>query len=989
MKPQILSFALYAMTIHLTGSTLTPAIVDLNAGEPRTVRLIYFLPNDRAYRTEVVQRMKDEIRFVQDFYAEEMQSHGYGNITFQVETDIQGDPVVHRFDGQQPDNHYSNKTREEIHAYVFDEIAKMFDMTANIYFVVIDKSEGEIALGSRLGKNSGNLLTFGGFEWKTLAHELGHTFGLQHNFNDGSYIMSYGYASYGPEIYGPGQSPLSAYSAKFLAAHPYFNVNVQLEDTAPVIELISPLIYPAESKSVPIKLKVSDFEGLHQVILYVITSRNLHPARGFPEVKAWHGLAGDKDTIIEFDYNGVMPTDDMTNLSTPRIHPILVEVVDINGNIGRKKFTLEEKTLPDTITTQQEMEIEVNIPDLELRTNIYDILAYLIGKSKTEPITRQDMTHIFSSAPRNVHDLTGLEFAINLRRLWLDRNHITDVSAISELPHLKYLNLDENNITDVSTLVPGLSRLNNLELHLNRNAISDISSISELTNLSKLYLGYNYNISDISAVTDMTSLTRLDLSVNNISDISPVAGLTNLEWLWLGHNPVSDISPVAGLTNLRGLYVSTDNLSNLSPVAGLTNLISLSIYGSSLSDISALANLTRLQWLRLTDHQISDISALAGLIHLTKIRMWNNLISDISALQNLIYLEELALKNNSISDISALADLTRLNYLNLQGNNISDISALANLIHLEDLNLTGNNISNISVLAGLTEITDLDLGGNKISDISALTHLIFLKDLRINGNSISDISALVENMGVGDRDHVDLRSNPLSYKSLYTYIPILQERGVYVMFDADRMPPTDINRDGVVNILDLIQVANNLGEEYHPADVNGDKIVNVMDLVMVASELGEIMTAPSLSLQNTEIFATEEVQQWINEAKAIRVKNTTIERGIVALEHLLAFLTPRETELLANYPNPFNPETWIPYRLAENAFVMLTIYDLSGHVVRTLDVGHRVAAAYENRSKAVYWDGRNDLGEQVASGVYFYHLSADEYSATRRMVILK
>ena len=107
------------------------------------------------------------------------------------------------------------------------------------------------------------------------------------------------------------------------------------------------------------------------------------------------------------------------------------------------------------------------------------------------------------------------------------------------------------------------------------------------------------------------------------------------------------------------------------------------------------------------------------------------------------------------------------------------------------------------------------------------------------------------------------------------------------------------------------------------------------------------------------------------------------------LEQLLAALTPTETRLLPNYPNPFNPETWIPYRLAEDAFVTLTIYDQTGQVVRTLDVGHRIASDYESRSKAVYWDGRNDVGEQVASGVYFYHLSAGDYSSTRKMVILK
>ena len=114
-----------------------------------------------------------------------------------------------------------------------------------------------------------------------------------------------------------------------------------------------------------------------------------------------------------------------------------------------------------------------------------------------------------------------------------------------------------------------------------------------------------------------------------------------------------------------------------------------------------------------------------------------------------------------------------------------------------------------------------------------------------------------------------------------------------------------------------------------------------------------------------------------------------VKRSLIQLPELVTYEIPAETELLRNYPNPFNPETWIPYRLAEDAFVTLTIYDLGGRVVRTLEVGHRVAAVYESRSKAIYWDGRNTLGEQVASGVYFYHLSAGDYSATRRMVILK
>ena len=114
-----------------------------------------------------------------------------------------------------------------------------------------------------------------------------------------------------------------------------------------------------------------------------------------------------------------------------------------------------------------------------------------------------------------------------------------------------------------------------------------------------------------------------------------------------------------------------------------------------------------------------------------------------------------------------------------------------------------------------------------------------------------------------------------------------------------------------------------------------------------------------------------------------------VKSGILALEDLIAYEIPAETELLRNYPNPFNPETWIPYRLAEDADVSLTIYDVNGAMVRTIDIGHQSAAVYESRSKAIYWDGRNRFGEQVASGIYFYSLSAGDFSATRKMVILK
>ena len=228
----------------------------------------------------------------------------------------------------------------------------------------------------------------------------------------------------------------------------------------------------------------------------------------------------------------------------------------------------------------------------------------------------------------------------------------------------------------------------------------------------------------------------------------------------------------------------------------------------------------------------------------------------------------------------------------------------------------------------------------------------------------------------------------------------------------------DINGDGVVNIQDLTLVASQLGQmgEDMPADINGDGVVNIQDLVLVAGAFGEGAAAPSARAVALARLTASDVEGWLNEARELihsgsddpelqsgsalrpgglsygeesRPGGLSYSRGLAVLEQLLASLMPKETALLANYPNPFNPETWIPYQLSEPAEVTVTIYAANGAVVRMLDLGHRRAGSYASRSRAAYWDGRNAQGESVASGVYFYTLQAGEFSATRKMVIRK
>ena len=201
----------------------------------------------------------------------------------------------------------------------------------------------------------------------------------------------------------------------------------------------------------------------------------------------------------------------------------------------------------------------------------------------------------------------------------------------------------------------------------------------------------------------------------------------------------------------------------------------------------------------------------------------------------------------------------------------------------------------------------------------------------------------------------------------------------------------DVNGDGTVNLQDLISVASQFGQEgdANAADVNGDGIVNIADILLVAAALTEANAAPSNYGVSNKLLRAADVEQWLNYARHVDLNIPKFKRGITVLKELLAALTPEKTMLLSNFPNPFNPETWIPYQLADHSDVTIHIHSSNGQLVRTLDLGKQTAGIYQNRNNAAYWDGKNEVGEPVASGVYFYTLTADNFTATRRMVIHK
>ena len=641
---------------------------------------------------------------------------------------------------------------------------------------------------------------------------------------------------------------------------------------------------------------------------------------------------------------------------------------------------------------------------LTLTNNEISDLSPLLGLTSLTRLALSD---------NSISDISSLSGLINLTGVSLSENNIVDISSLSSLTQLQFLIISDNEITTISSL-SGLTSLT--WAYLSGNEIIDLSSLSGLRSLSILELSDN-SIIDLSPLSGLRRVLTLDLSDNEIIDLSPLSGLTALSQLYLDENSITNVEALAGLVNLRRLRLAGNDIANTRPLAFLTatiditvdrtvvfpdaglgaavrsalglapdadievqqlrSLTSLNALASEISDLSLLEYATALTTLDLSVNEISDISPLSELTELTTLSLSGNALVDVSVLASLTSLTTLDLSTNEIVDISYLSDLTALTTLDLTDNDVSDISSFSTLTALERLYLSENEITDIGALSDLTTLTTLYLDDNSITNVEPLPGLVNLTVLKLSGNEILDTSPLY----------------PLTQQTSPVDIDIA----------VLEFAPWDVNEDGSVDIVDSELVTVALGQSgaaiVNPrTDVNGDDIVDNNDLLLVTSHLDAGSNAAPAALRDIidrfDPSTLESLDRDVLQAQLhlLRVKSdgsAQYQYAIALLEAFLAATRPEETVLLANYPNPFNPETWLPYHLANASDVRITIYDMRGVVVRRLDLGHQREGYYTNRSRAAYWDGRNAVGERVASGIYFYQLEADDVSRLRKMVILK
>ena len=563
--------------------------------------------------------------------------------------------------------------------------------------------------------------------------------------------------------------------------------------------------------------------------------------------------------------------------------------------------------------------------------------------------------------------------------------------------------------------VAEMATLTRLEA-INAN-INDLTGLEHATNLIDINIGEgeaganNNSISDLSPLTGLTNLKNLDFGSNAVSDLSPLAGLTNLRVLYIYNNPISDLSPLAGLTNLDALYAWWVRVTDLSPLAGLINLRALRIHGSgSISDISSLARMTNLEVLSLRGEDVSDLSPLSGLTELRQLELRYNSVTDLSPLVANTGMGDgtvITVVGNPLNDASINTHIPALRSRGVTVHNTHIYFPTINPVRVGDTATLSVVVDDVVDLAGWQ--LDIMFNPRVLEAVSASEgdflsggegNTFFVGDNIDNVNGkITGVSAALIGTGGSSGTGILLevtfeakRSGEGKLRLEKVRLGDSNGKGIphHIINSPFRFKPSyDVNGDGNVNIFDLILVSQNFNKTNPQADVNGDGTVNIFDLIVVAQHFGESTTSDAPSIRLAHTVSLETIQAWIDMAHAADDGSLAFQLGIAHLQHLLAAMRPNTTALLANYPNPFNPETWIPYQLAHDADVALTIYDMKGASVRQLELGYQQAGYYTDRTKAAYWDGRNNLGEQVASGVYFYQLQTEDFSAMRKMVILK
>lgn len=699
-------------------------------------------------------------------------------------------------------------------------------------------------------------------------------------------------------------------------------------------------------------------------------------------------------------------------------------------------------------TNLRELDIEVNsITDLSAIAGLTNLRELQTGSnpqlSNLSPIAGLINLERLEFSRGIISDISPLAGLVNLRRIRAWNHEISDISPLARLTKLKVIDFCGGNISDPTPL-EGLTGLK--ELYLAGEGVSDISPIANLTELTRLGLPGN-NISDISPLANLTNLKWLDIHNNEISDFSPLDNLSkNIKivwyanpafpeggpkiqgpWLWLTlygeklHSHL-DIIQKASKGKITEIEVATNGATEGKKVGDATwtanklpltrwnirEMLELPTNKSTLGTIYGTLSLYSPRKQETTMYVGGDEGLRAYLNGTLVYERYKDLGSGgdytdfftvtlkegINILLVVLPLADLYIGFEPGTEYTVANPGIQYNLsetpifvgdtftINIDVQNMFDLAGWQFEVNFDPATLEVININEGDLLK--QNATTMFLNGPPNNTAGKITGL---RSVRLSPQGITGTGTILQiECKAKSAGETELTLNNVQFATITgDTIPAGPHKTIINI--EGELATGDVNRDGNVDTMDLILIAQQLGQRVppnSPTDVNGDGIINTTDLLLVQQEIDAAAAAPPHRHVDTAM-----IEAWIAKAQLEDDGSLAFKQGIENLKALLTTLKPKSTKLLANYPNPFNPETWIPYQLAEPAEVALTIYDINGEVVRHMEIGYKQAGIYHNRSHAIHWDGKNQLGETIASGIYFYKLTAEEFTETKRMVILK
>ena len=1020
------SLMIFALIASLNSFAQAPHLVE---GDSK-VRLIYFLPRNRPPTPNIDARMRTLIKDVQRFYAEQMDAHGFGRKTFGIETDPTGKPVVHRIVGKHTDGYSADKIAEELNQH--------FDLFNGFYLIVIEASEEEIGLcgiARSRANHAGTVIIAASshnqqcFSSRVIAHELGHAFGLEHDFRADAYVMSYG-CFIDPDtgaLHVVESHRLSDSAAEWLDVHSAFEPRLENKknkiDTVSQINLLSQrLIAPPNTLS--LRFQIIDPDGLHQARLsvhdgieYVLVSSKL--------------LDGSKNASVEFVTSDLIRSDAGIDIG--------VNTIDVSGNFVECSayFTLDDTILRDTYLRVLEGNHEGWIKSIAFSPDGKKIATgtYLPGTTEDSGMLRLWDTdtgrHIKTLANKGIY--SGMAFSpdgnkiagglakLRLWDAWTGKllqtfKHGHGFASVAFSPDGKRILAGGLGFAYLYATSSGrLTRTLNTQ-NAGRQTVVSFSPNGEriaAINADNSVSTWNINTGRRIRTFEDEQIKLVSFSPNGkkIATVSvfaePAVHLYNVntgELLQTLSNPV-DIWSVAFSPDGNRIATGDNN--------GTIRLWNTHT-GKHLRTLRGHGNSIQVQSLAFSP----DGAILASADNVGKVVLWEIHKGQIAALPQVVQIPDQSPTPQVRMDQSQRPPMYWV-----------DAGRLRRLVGAKVENLVPS-VQNATSLA-VDVAKDKLYWTEKTSDKTG-------KIRRVNLGGNPNVQ-LVKNLASVPRGiAIDTTNGKLYLTNAWGKVQQLNVDGSNFQPNliTNLKSPKHIVLDVERGKLYWIEQTSDRTGKIQRANLNGSAVQLVKNLASVPRGIAIDTTNGKLYLTNawgkvqqlnvdgsnfqpnliTDLDAPQGVSVDTAGRKIYWTEQNSIRRADLNGENIEDVVTsvgtpigivlgngpaaapaapalvehpPEATVILANYPNPFNPETWIPYQLSENADVEISIHATGGQLVRTLNLGHQAAGIYESRSRAAYWDGRNALGERVASGLYFYTLTAGHFTATRKMLIRK